>query len=195
MAASRRGWGEIVAGGYPWPMWYQVRHDGFLISTDPLLIDVDVVHGYLTTSYWSPGIPREVVERGIRNCLAFGVYEEGGGPGGAGGRQVGFARVITDRATFAYLSDVFVVERCRGRGLSKRLVEAILAHPELQGLRRFCLMTKDAHGLYRRYGFGPMEDPSRFMEVVDREVYTRGRDITDARPGAAGHPDGATPAR
>jgi N-acetylglutamate synthase-like GNAT family acetyltransferase len=151
-------------------MWYEVRHDGILISTDPSLIDMDVVHGFLTGSYWSPGIPREVVERATRNCLAFGVYESGGG---ARPRQIGFGRVITDKATFAYLSDVFVVEDRRGRGVSKRLVEAILAHPELQGLRRFCLMTRDAHGLYEQYGFGPMDVPSRFMESVDRDVYSR----------------------
>lgn len=150
-------------------MPHEARHDGYLISDDSGLLDLGVVHGYLSRSYWSTGIPREVVERAARNSLAFGVYLDSA----ARPEQVGFARVITDRATFAYLSDVFILEGHRGRGLSKRLVEHILAHPDLRGLRRFCLLTKDAHGLYRQYGFGPIEDPSRYMEIVDREVYTR----------------------
>jgi GNAT superfamily N-acetyltransferase len=148
---------------------YQAQRDGFLISTDSALIDLDIVHGELTRLYWSVGIPRETVSRGIRNSLTFGLYDRNARPR----TQVGFARVITDKATFAYLSDVFVIEPYRGRGLSKWLVEVILAHPELQGLRRFCLLTRDAHGLYEKYGFKPMPDPSRYMELWDPEVYAR----------------------
>ena len=137
---------------------------GFRISTDPARLDLGVIHGFLSGSYWARGIPREVVERSIRGSLCFGVYEEGG-------PQVGFARVITDRATFAYLADVFVLESHRGRGLSKWLLERILAHPDLQGLRRFLLGTKDAHGLYARFGFAPPKDPSLWMEVFRPDVY------------------------
>ena len=149
----------------------QSRRDTFLISTDQSLIDLDAVHAVLASVYWSEHIPRDVVERGIQNSLAFGVYDESSSPP----RQVGFARVITDKATFAYLSDVFIIDSYRGRGLSKWLVEVILAHPDLQGLRRFCLLTRDAHGLYDKFGFKPMPDPSRYMERWDPEIYTRRR--------------------
>ena len=131
---------------------------GYRISTDPEQLDLDVVHGFLTTAYWSPGIPREVVERAIANSIVFGLYA----PDGA---QAGFARVVTDRATFAYLADVFVLPEHRGRGLGKRLMEAVTAHPDLQGLRRFILATADAHGLYARYGFEPPTMPDRLMSI------------------------------
>ena len=111
-------------------------HEGFTISTDPAKLDLAVIHGFLTTSYWSPGIARERVERAIRHSLPFGVYE--------GERQVGFARVITDYTSFAYLADVFVLDAYRGRGLALWLMETILAHPELQDLRRWLLATRDA---------------------------------------------------
>lgn len=138
------------------------------ISTDPARLDLDLVHGYLTRSYWAAGVPREVVARSIAHSICFGAYVDG--------RQVGFARVITDRATFAYLADVFVLEPFRGRGVSKQLVDAVLAHPDVQGLRRFCLVTRDAHGLYARYGFRPPERPENWMEIVRKDVYA-------ARPG------------
>jgi GNAT superfamily N-acetyltransferase len=173
-------------------MWHEARRPGWLISTDPSLIDLDVVHGFLSAAYWCKGIPRETVKRGIENSIAFGVYAIGeaeradtqaSGCRAAHGPEacptevratVGFARVITDRATYAYLADVFVLEDRRGRGLSTWLMETVLAHPDLQGLRRFCLLTRDAHGLYAKYGFRPMADPSRYMEWWDPEVYTRG---------------------
>ncbi|MCC6406017.1 MAG: GNAT family N-acetyltransferase [Planctomycetes bacterium] len=126
-------------------------------------IDLDVVHGYLVRSYWAAGIPRELVERSLEHSLVFGAY--------LAGRQVGFARVVSDRATFAWLCDVFVLEEARGRGVSKRLVECVLAHPELQGLRRFSLATRDAHGLYARYGFEPLGDPTRSLEILRRDLY------------------------
>jgi GNAT superfamily N-acetyltransferase len=133
------------------------------ISTDRQRIDIAVVHAFLTQSYWSPGIPREVVERAIANSLCFGVY--------LGAQQVGFARVITDKATFAYLADVFILDSHRGNGLSKWLMEFITGHEELQGLRRFLLATKDAHGLYAQFGFEALANPSFIMESLKPDVY------------------------
>ena len=135
----------------------------FEVDTDPHRLDVAMVHAFLSTSYWARGIPRDVVERSIRGSLCFGVYD--------GAAQVGFARVISDCATYAYLADVFVVESHRGRGLAKWLMACIKGHPDLQGLRRWSLATRDAHGLYRQFGFGPPSDPSVGMEIVDRNVY------------------------
>jgi GNAT superfamily N-acetyltransferase len=132
------------------------RRDGFRISTDRSRLDIDVIHGFLASSYWASGMPRGVLERGIQNSLTFGVYH--------GDAQVGFARVISDLATYAYLSDVFILENCRGRGLSKWLMECVLAHPDLQGLRRFALFTRDAQGLYERYGFQPARGASTYLE-------------------------------
>ena len=133
------------------------------IDSDPARLDLDVIHGFLTASYWSPGISRALVERAVRNSVCFGVYEEG--------RQVGFARVITDQATFAYLADVFILEAHRGKGLAKALMSAIVADPRLQGLRRWVLATRDAHKLYERYGFTPLAKPQRFMELHQPDVY------------------------
>jgi GNAT superfamily N-acetyltransferase len=135
----------------------------FVISTDRQRLDIDVVHSYLASSYWASGMPRMVLERGIENSLTFGIYRRD--------RQVGFARVITDLATYAYLSDVFVLEEYRGQGLSKWLMECILAHPDLQGLRRFALFTRDAQGLYERYGFGPAQSTSIYLERWTPNVY------------------------
>lgn len=146
---------------------YEARRDRWLVSDDPELIDLDVVHGELTRSYWSPGIPRETVARAIANSLCFGMYETSAGAVS----MVGFARAITDRASFAYLADVFVLPHCRGQGLGTWMVERALAHPDLQGLRRVCLMTRDAHGLYAKLGFAPMRDPSRYMEIHRPQVY------------------------
>ncbi len=126
------------------------------ISTDPSRLQLDAIHAYLTRSYWSPGIPKAVVARGIANSMCFGIYQ--------GDAQVGFARVITDKASFAYLADVYVLEAHRGQGLSKRLVEHIQAHAELMGLRRFLLATADAHGLYAQFGFKPLAKPDNMME-------------------------------
>jgi GNAT superfamily N-acetyltransferase len=137
----------------------------FRVSDDPALLDLDVVHGFLRESYWATGIPREVVERSVRGSLCFGVYEASS--------QIGFARCVTDRATYAYVADVFVLPSHRGRGLSKWLMECILSHPDLQGLRRWGLVTADAHGLYAQFGFGPPARPERHMEKLDPEVYAR----------------------
>lgn len=138
-------------------MKHAAPDDALTISTDPARLDLDTVHRFLTRSYWARGIPREVVERAVRHSLCFGAYE--------GGRQVGFARVISDRATYAYVSDVFVLPSHRGRSIGRRLMAAIMAHSELQGLRRWGLFTRDAHGLYRQFGFGPARHPERLMEI------------------------------
>lgn len=133
---------------------------GYEIDTDAARVDVDAVHRFLSEeSYWSPGVPRDVVERSLRGSLCFGLYA----PDGA---LAGFARAVTDRAVFAYLADVFVLLEHRGQGLGVWLIETMLGHPELQGLRRVFLVTEDAHGLYERFGFGPPRSIERFMEIA-----------------------------
>lgn len=139
--------------------------DEFVISTDPERLDRDAIHRFLESSYWAPQVPRGVVDRSIDNSMPFGLYE--------GGRQIGFARVITDRATFAYVADVYVLESHRGRGLALWLMQTVRAHPDLQDLRRWTLFTRDAHPLYRKVGFADIEDPARCMEIVDRGIYAR----------------------
>jgi len=140
----------------------------FVISTDPARLDLDVIHGFLTNCYWAKGIPREVVARSIEHSLCFGVYDSSG----AGvPEQVGFARVVSDFTTVAYLGDVFVLKSHRGRGLSKWLMECIMQHPALQGLRRWILLTRDAHGLYTQFGFTPVKAPERYMELHNASVY------------------------
>ncbi len=136
------------------------KRDGYVISTDPERLDRELIHAFLRTAYWSPNVPRDVVDRSIDNSLVFGLYD-------ATGAQAGFARVVTDKATFAYLADVFVLDEHRGRGLGKWIVETVLAHPDLQGLRRIALGTQDAHSLYERYGFR-QADVERLM-TLDRE--------------------------
>jgi GNAT superfamily N-acetyltransferase len=143
----------------------QHRRNEYLITTDPARFDLDVVYRYLTTCYWAEGIPRDTVARSIEGSLCFAVF--------AGEAQVGFARVITDQATYAYLADVFILEGHRGQGLSKWLMECILADPRLQGLRRWSLVTRDAHGLYEQFGFTPLANPERYMEKIFKDVYKR----------------------
>ena len=143
---------------------WEERNGEFLISTDRASLDLDVIHAFLTNSYWAKGIPRHVVARSIENALCFGIYD-------GKGAQVAFARVITDYATFAYLGDVFVVERYRGHGLGKWLMRCIMQHPALQGFRRWILATRDAHGLYSQYGFTAVKSPETFMEVYQPDVY------------------------
>ena len=142
------------------------RRGEYEISTDPQRLDLDIIHGYLARSYWAQAVPREVVAAAIRGSLCFGLY--------TGGRQVGFARMVTDAATFAYLADVFVLEEHRGQGLGKWLIECVLAHPPLQGVRRLMLATRDAHGLYRQFGFAPLGHPERLMEITRPDMYLRG---------------------
>jgi len=142
----------------------EYRRGEFLISTSHERLSLDVIHGFLTDCYWANGIPREVVLRSIEHALCFGVYD-------GKGAQIGFARVISDFATIAYLGDVFVLETHRGRGLGKWLMECIIQHPALQNLRRWILTTRDAHGLYSQVGFAPVKAPERFMERHRPDVY------------------------
>ena len=128
-------------------------------------LDLDRVHEFLRGSYWAKGIPRETVERSVRHSLNFGLFHEE--------RQIGFARVVSDRATFAYLADVFVLDIERGAGLGTWLVRTALEHPELQGLRRWLLATRDAHALYGRLGFTPLADPAIIMTIHDPDIYLR----------------------
>jgi len=125
----------------------EVERDGYAISTDPARLDFGVIHGFLRESYWSPGIPRQVVEQASQNSLCFGVYRD------RGTAQVGYCRVITDYATFAYLADVFILAEYRGQGLGKWLMATIKSHPSLQAIRHWVLFTADAHGLYAQFGF------------------------------------------
>jgi GNAT superfamily N-acetyltransferase len=136
----------------------------YIISTEQARLDVALVHRYLSRdSYWAFGVPLQVVQRAIRNSLCFGLYEHD--------LQIGFARVVTDAATFGYLADVFIVPGHRGRGLGKQLIAAVMAHTDLQGLRRFMLATRDAHELYRQFGFGEPKNPQVLMERHDPDVY------------------------
>jgi GNAT superfamily N-acetyltransferase len=136
------------------------------ITCDQTRFDMEGIHDFLAQSYWSPGIPRSVVERAIANSLCFAVIHEN--------KQVGFARVVTDKATFAFLADVYVLPEHRGKGLSKRLVERVMEHPDLQGLRRILLATRDAHTLYEKYGFRSLAAPDRMMEIHSPNVYSEG---------------------
>jgi GNAT superfamily N-acetyltransferase len=142
----------------------EYRRGEFLISTGRERLDLEVVHGFLTNCYWAKGVPREVVARSIEHALCFGIYD-------GQGAQVGFARVISDFATIAYVGDVFVLETHRGRGLGKWLMQCITEHPALQNLRRWILTTRDAHGLYSQFGFTPVKAPERFMELHRSNVY------------------------
>ena len=180
-------------------MVHEYRRGEFVISTDRSRLDLDVVHKFLTNCYWAKGIPREVVTRSIENSLCFGIYHGGDTkfprlakearrgaptpgadtkspllpkPGRSGASaQVGFARVISDFATIAYLGDVFILEAYRGRGLSKWLMQCIMEHPAVQGLRRWILLTRDAHGLYSQFGFTAVKAPELYMELHRPDVY------------------------
>jgi GNAT superfamily N-acetyltransferase len=142
------------------------RRAEYEISTDPARVDRDLTWQFLTNdSYWAPGVPRDVFERSVAGSMVFGIYR--------GQEQVGFARVVSDRATFAWIGDVFVRDEFRGEGLGKWLMACIVEHPELQGLRRWMLATRDAHTLYEKFGFTPLPDPTRFMTKHDPDVYKR----------------------
>jgi GNAT superfamily N-acetyltransferase len=146
------------------PAVHQEYYNGQLtISTDTARLDIDAVHRFLSQSYWAEGIPRDIVARSVRNSLCFGVYD--------GAAQIGFARVISDYATYAYLADVYVIDSYRGKGIGTWLMSCIIAHPDLQGLRRWSLLTRDAHGLYEKSGFAPPKNPGRHMELHNPDVY------------------------
>lgn len=135
------------------------------ITSDRTRFDLDAIHAFLSQTYWAAGIPRATVERAVANSVCFAVLHDGA--------QVGFARMITDKATFAYLSDVYVLEAHRGKGLARRIMDAVRQHPDLQGLRRQLLGTRDAHGLYAKYGFKPLAAPERMMEVLVPDIYKK----------------------
>lgn len=144
----------------------EITESGFIFSDDVNLVDVKAVHNYLSTqSYWAKGIPIETVQKSIANSICFGVYKDG--------KQAGFARWVTDRATFAYLCDVYIENEFRGLGLSKKLMSLMLFHPDLQGLRRYSLATLDAHGLYAQFGFKPISTPENLMEIKVTDIYIK----------------------
>jgi len=139
--------------------------DVFTVVTDPSKLDVVAIHRYLTRAYWSEGIPQHIVEKALANSLCFGLFQ--------GTQQIGLARVVTDRATYAYLCDVYVLEEFRGKGLGVWLMKCVTSHPDLQGLRRFSLATRDAHGLYEKFGFAALKKPQSLMEIVHHDIYLR----------------------
>jgi GNAT superfamily N-acetyltransferase len=138
---------------------YELHRGAFTISTDNTRLQMDAIAAFLSRTYWAQGRTRDAIERSVERSLCFGLY--------AGDDQIGFARVVTDCATFAYLCDVFVDERCRGQGLGKWLMAGVMGHPDLQGLRRWILATRDAHGLYRQFGWTELKDPGRWMEIFN----------------------------
>jgi GNAT superfamily N-acetyltransferase len=151
--------GSVANGKEQRVVAYELRRREFTVSTEKARLQLDVIVAFLARAYWSQGRTRDVIERSIAHSLCFGLY--------AGDLQIGFARVVTDCATFAYLCDVFVDERYRGQGLGKWLMEAVMGHPDLQGLRRWTLATRDAHGLYKQFGWTELRNPGRWMEIYN----------------------------
>ena len=147
----------------------EYERDNFSISSDKARLQIDMIYQFLTKSYWAKGIPLPIVRKSIQHSLCFGVYAGKRD----GEKQIGFGRVITDRATFAYIADIFILDPYRGRGLSKWLMECIMAHPDLQDLRGWMLATRDAHGLYRQFGFETLTNPERIMAIRNPDVYRR----------------------
>jgi GNAT superfamily N-acetyltransferase len=143
---------------------YEATKNEFIISTNKTKLDIVLVHNYLCNeSYWAKNIPIDIVKKSIEGSVCFGLYHPG--------EQIGFARVVTDHATFGYLADVFIIEKYRGKGLSKWLMETIMNHPDLQGFRRWMLGTRDAHSLYAKFGFRPLDNPERIMGFRPFEEY------------------------
>lgn len=157
----------MLADDAPAMSAHHERSEGDIaFSTDPARLDVDLIHDFLSReSYWVPGIHRELVERSLANSICAAAYRDG--------RQIAFARVVTDRVGFAYLADVFVIPELRGQGISKRLMAFVMDHPDLQRIRRFMLATRDAHGLYAQFGFAALASPERFMERYDADAMSR----------------------
>jgi GNAT superfamily N-acetyltransferase len=145
--------------------FFSYQKGEFTVSTDPSKLDAAAIHAYLTRAYWSEGIPRHIVATALANSLCFGLYH--------GRAQIGLARVVTDRATYAYLCDVYVLEEFRGRRLGVFLMECVMSHPDLRGLRRFSLATRDAHNLYRKFGFAELKKPQSQMEIVKPDIYSK----------------------
>ena len=144
---------------------FEKKRDELSISTDPARLNLQAMHSYLSRAYWCEGIPIDTIAKAVESSLCFGLYD--------GSRQIGLARVISDKATFAYLCDVYVLEEYRGKGLGKWLMEAVCSHPDLQNLRRFVLLTRDAHGLYEKFGFSAVKDARRYMEIARPDLYKR----------------------
>ena len=144
---------------------FERTRETYRVSTDPTVMDVDAIHAYLSRSYWAEGVPKDVVARALAGSLSFALLD--------GNRQIGLARVVTDRATFAYLCDVYVLEEYRGQGLGTWMIEEMMSHPDLQGLRRFVLVTRDAHKLYERVSFKPIENVAGYMEIVRKNPYAQ----------------------
>lgn len=142
---------------------FDLEKGEFTITTERERLDVDAIHAYLTRAYWSEGVPRETVARAIANSVCFGVFR--------GSEQIGLARVVTDSATYAYLCDVYILEEYRGKGLGTWLMECVMGHASIQGLRRFSPATRDAHGLYRKFGFRELAKPQSQMEIHRPEIY------------------------
>ena len=136
--------------------YFETRNEKLLISTDPARLDIDTICDFLSRAYWAQARPRQVIELSLRNSLVFGIYEDT--------RQIGMARIVSDYATFAWLCDVFIHEDYRGKGIGKWLMSSVVSHPDLHGLRRIILATRDAHGLYKQFGFTAMNNPERWME-------------------------------
>lgn len=151
---------------------HQHERGPYRVTSDPTQLDIEAIHAYLTRSYWAEGITREIVAQSIQASLCFGLFDHA--------RQIGFARVITDHATFAYLCDVYVLEEYRGQGLGTWLVKIVTEYPALTRVRRFLLATRDAHGLYSKFGFAPLQAPARFMEI-----FRPGRGATSGGPAEA----------
>lgn len=170
---------------HPAPTSADVKRGAFVISTDPARFDLALIHGFLTHTYWARGIDEETVRRAVANSLCFGVFQ--------GQRQIGFARLVTDRATFAYLADVFILNPFRGRGLAHWVIKVILAHPDVQRLRRWLLATRDAHGLYLQLGFKALATPASFMERYDADVYGNPALTAPAPSAGSTGPIGETP--
>lgn len=140
----------------------EFKRDLFVLSDDASKLNIDAICKFLSRAYWADKRPRDVIQKSIKHSLTFGVYH--------GEKQIGFARVVTDRAVFAYLCDVFIDEDYRGHALGKWMLECILSHPELQGLKRWCLVTKDAHGFYKQFGFTELNDPTKWMEILNPDL-------------------------
>jgi len=147
-----------------------ISKGSYTITTDKNQMDIDFIHRFLARSYWAEGITKEIISKSVKGSLCFGVFENLKNAMSAG-KQVGFARMVTDEATFAYLADVFIADDHRGKGLSKWLMEVIMAHDGLQGLRRILLATRDAHGLYAQFGFTPLTYTDRWMQIHNPDVY------------------------
>jgi GNAT superfamily N-acetyltransferase len=160
----------VLASPFEWRVFMEWKQKDYLISTNSDLLQIEQIHAYLSTqAYWCLGIPKEILKKAIEGSLCFGVYRNTE----CHHLQIGFARIVTDRATFAWLCDVYIENEHRGRGLSKWLMECIASHPDLKNLRRFCLATKDAHGLYEKFGFQVTQTPGNWMEIKDNDLYKK----------------------